>query len=135
MSTKRVAGVDLSSSSFCYVGLESDNSTWLFPVHVPGDPKKSSNLICNGLARFTAQAAKLNKKDRYKTWQRLHGAALAYGLTVEPRLEASAEAERSIIEAEMGVSTQRATATYTDSDRIANADRIADHWLERLGLD
>src|SRR5262249_18011385 len=79
--TKRVAGVDLSAKSFLFVGDLDDTSTWLLPIFVPGDAKKTVNLIKNHLARFYEMKS-IPEQHRRDLLIALCGAAKAHGLIV-----------------------------------------------------
>jgi len=79
--TKRVAGVDLSAKSFLYVGDLNDTSSWLLPVHVPGDAQKTINLLKNHLARFYEMKS-IPTAHKKNLWIALCGACKAHGIPV-----------------------------------------------------
>jgi hypothetical protein len=80
--TKKVAGVDLRSSSFAYIGDESDTSTWRVPIYFPGDNEKTVNHINNALARFS-ETGGIPEGDRASVFLLLCGAARSRGISVK----------------------------------------------------
>jgi hypothetical protein len=102
MKTKRVSGVDLPSSSFGYVGDVNVTNTWKHAIHVPGDERKTVNLIKNALARFH-ETKGIPEEALHSVWLKVAGAAAAHGIKVEqkepqksPHLLADFLAERFI---------------------------------------
>ena len=81
-----VCGVNLPSSSFAYVGDESDTSTWKFPIHFPGDEPATRNHIKNALARFSETGA-IPECERASVFLILCGAARSHGITVRLTLK------------------------------------------------
>jgi hypothetical protein len=80
--TRKVSGVDLSAKSFLYVGDLNDTSSWLLPVHVPGDLQKTINLLKNHLARFY-EMKNIPPAHKNNLWIALCGACKAYGIPVD----------------------------------------------------
>ncbi len=79
--TKKVAGVDLASSSFAYVGNPDDTSTWKLPLFFPGDQTKTVNHVKDALGRFEQTA--IPDEHREMVRHTIAGAAKAHGLRVE----------------------------------------------------
>jgi len=88
--TKKVAGVDLSSSSFAYVGDLNDTATWRHPLYVPGDTPKTVNLIKTALHRF-ADTKGVPEAERQSTWLMIVGAAKCQGIQVQKQAPAMAK--------------------------------------------
>jgi len=100
--TKSTAGVDLKPSSFAYVGDVNDTKTWKLALHVPGDARKTVNLIKNALVRFD-ECKEIPDSEKHSVWLKIAGAAQAHGIKVEqeepqksPHLLADFLAERFI---------------------------------------
>jgi hypothetical protein len=89
--SKSVAGVDLPPSSFAYVGDVNVTNTWKHAIHVPGDERKTVNLIKSALSRFH-EVKVIPAEQRFKVWQKIAGAAAAHGINVN---EADAPPEKS----------------------------------------
>lgn len=79
--TKRVAGEDLPSSAFAYVGDESDTSTWKLPIHFSTEAK-SARHVRNALARFN-QTKGIPEGEKEAVLARIKAAATKYGIDVE----------------------------------------------------
>jgi HK97 family phage prohead protease len=79
--TKKVDGVELSSSSFAFVGDDSDTSTWKLPIDFPGDDEKTKRHIRNALARFS-QTKGIPADEKPKVWKRIVAAAKKHGIKV-----------------------------------------------------
>ena len=99
--TKKVAGEELKSSAFAYVGDESDPSTWKFPLHF-STKEKSARHVRNALARFNqAKGIPADKKTEVKA--KILAAAKQYGVEVSED-EEKAEVvtlDRSFLKAEV----------------------------------
>ena len=78
--TKRVAGEDLPSSAFAYVGDPEDTSTWKLPIKFSTDEKTKSH-IRNALSRFN-QTQGIPAGERSKVYQRIVSAAKQHGIDV-----------------------------------------------------
>ena len=78
--TKRVAGEDLPSSAFAYVGDANDTSTWKLPIKFSTDAKTKSH-IRNALSRFN-QTQGIPSGERSKVYQRIVSAAKQHGIDV-----------------------------------------------------
>lgn len=72
--TKKVAGKDLSSGSFAYVGDATDPSTWKLPIHDEAHAK-------NALARFN-QTKGIPADQKEGVWKKIVSAAKKFGITV-----------------------------------------------------
>lgn len=72
--TKRVAGKDLPSSKFAYVGDPNDTSTWKLPIHDAGH-------VRNALARF-GQTKGIPADQKDKVWNKIVAAAKKFGIKV-----------------------------------------------------
>ena len=87
--TKKVAGKNLSSSAFAYVGDPEDTSTWKFPVHDKSHAK-------NALARWgQAKGIPADKKDG--VYKKIVSAAKKFGIKVSE--EKSANNDEAILAA------------------------------------
>ncbi len=81
VKTKRVAGEDLTSSAFAYVGDKDDPSTWKLPIKFSSDAKTKSH-IRNALARFNqTQGIPAGEKDAVHA--RIVAAAKQHGIDVD----------------------------------------------------
>ena len=81
MKTKKVHGVDLSASSFAFVGDLEDPKTWKLPLYFPNDAAKTRNHIKNALFRF-ADTKEIPDAARASVWRTIAGAAKAHGIKV-----------------------------------------------------
>lgn len=79
-NTKRVAGEDLESSAFAYVGDAKKKSTWKLPIKFSSEAK-SKRHVRNAIARFD-QTDMPNKDEKAKAWKRIVAAAKKYGIEV-----------------------------------------------------
>lgn len=136
---KKVAGVELLSSSFAYVGDKNDPSTWHLPVFVPHDAKKTSNLIASALHRVDVIKG-IPNDQRAEVRLLLHGAALAHGLEVDrPQLAAKSNASTPAAEptppVPLVMNEQIEEIDPAVSEAIARADHLADRLLRSLGLE
>jgi len=123
--TKKVAGVDLSASSFAFVGDENDTSTWKLPIHFPGDIGKTRNHIKNALERFAT--TKIPDEQRADVWRTIAGAAKAHGIRVGPQPEPvvkNAETTSPAATGEMEVDLKAARAV---------GELAAERLLEKMG--
>lgn len=125
--TKKVAGVDLSASSFAYVGNLNDTSTWAIALYFPGDPAKTRNLIASALHRFS-ETKGIPESEWQATWLILVGAAKAHGIPAQHQAPAMAKSKLEkpapfVVDAE-GVDLKAA---------IAVADLAASRFLHTLG--
>lgn len=78
--TKRVAGEDLSSSAFAYVGDPDDTSTWKLPIKFSSEEKTKSH-IRNALARFN-QTQGIPASEKAKVKAKIVAAAKKHGIDV-----------------------------------------------------
>ena len=90
--TKKVAGVDLSSACFAYVGDEKDTSTWKLPLFIPGNVSLTRNHVKNAIARF-AETKGIPVIERATVWQMIAGAAKAQGISVQRETPEPAKSE------------------------------------------
>jgi hypothetical protein len=102
--TKRVAGVDLPSSSFAFVGDSDKTETWKLPISFPGDDEKTKTHIRNALARFE-QTKGIPDDKKAEVKAKIDAAASAHGIKHDEahekailddfhqRLDAAAEAK------------------------------------------
>lgn len=79
-NTKRVAGEDLESSAFAYVGDVKKKSTWHLPIKFKSEAKTKRH-IRNAISRFD-QTDMPNKDEKAKAWKRIVAAAKKYGIEV-----------------------------------------------------
>jgi HK97 family phage major capsid protein len=79
-NTKRVAGEDLASSAFAYVGDEKKKSTWKLPIEFKSDAKTKRH-IRNAIARYDSTDMP-NKAEKEKAWDRIVAAAKKYGIEI-----------------------------------------------------
>jgi hypothetical protein len=79
--TKRVAGVDLPSHCFAYVGDPEKTETWKLPINFPGDEKKTERHIRNALARFE-QTQGIPDGEKSKVKAKIEAAARSHGIEV-----------------------------------------------------
>lgn len=78
--TKKVAGEDLSSSAFAYVGDADDPSTWKLPIKFSTDAKSASH-VRNALARF-GQTQGIPSDKKPGVLAKLKSAAKKHGIDV-----------------------------------------------------
>jgi hypothetical protein len=79
MKTKKIAGVDLGSECFAFVGDLEDPKTWKLPVYFPNDAAKTRNHIKNAVERF-ADCKIPDDEQRTEVWRVIAGAAKAHGI-------------------------------------------------------
>lgn len=94
--TKRVAGEDLTSSAFAYVGDKNDPSTWKLPLHFSSE-EKSKRHVRNALARFN-QTKGIPEDEKESVHAKIVAAAHKYGIDVESE-KAKAEAFQGLVKA------------------------------------
>jgi HK97 family phage prohead protease len=90
--TKKVAGVDLTSDCFAYVGDPDKTSTWKLPIKFPGDDEKTKSHIRNALARFE-QTEGIPADEKPKVLAKIKAAAKANGIDVDEGKSAPPAAE------------------------------------------
>jgi hypothetical protein len=133
---KTVAGVELCSSSFAYVGNENNPTTWLLPLFVRGDAKKTSNLIASALHRVDAVKG-IPNDQRATVRLLLYGAAIAHGLHID-RSKFAAPVIQTAEPPTPAVPVVVQEPIETDPEVLAaivRADLLADRLLRSLGLD
>lgn len=96
--TKRVAGEDLPSSAFAYVGNPTETATWKFPIHFSTKDKSASH-VRNALARF-GQAKGIPESDKAAVLGKIKAAAKKYGVEVSDEAEKIAKALEAAINKE-----------------------------------
>ncbi|MGA3295274.1 MAG: phage major capsid protein [Candidatus Acidiferrales bacterium] len=79
-NTKRVAGEDLTSDAFAYVGDAKKKSTWHLPIKFKSEAKTKRH-IRNAISRFD-QTDMPDKAEKEKAWKRIVAAAKKYGIEV-----------------------------------------------------
>lgn len=79
-NTKRVAGEDLESSAFAYVGDAKKKSTWKLPIKFKSEAKTKRH-IRKAIARFD-QTDMPNASEKAKAWERITAAAKKYGIEI-----------------------------------------------------
>ncbi len=94
--TKRVAGEDLTSSAFAYVGDKNDPSTWKLPIHFSSE-EKSKRHVRNALARFN-QTKGIPEDEKESVHAKIVAAAHKYGIDVEGE-KAKAESFHDLVKA------------------------------------
>lgn len=100
--TKRVAGEDLPSSAFAYVGDKNDTSTWKLPLHFSSE-EKSKRHVRNALARFN-QTQGIPEGEKSKVYAKIVAAAKKYGIDVseeEKKAKAILEFIKSLLQKEV----------------------------------
>lgn len=80
--TKRVAGVNLPSHCFAYVGDPEKTETWKLPIEFPGDEEKTKRHIRNALARFS-QTQGIPDDEKPKVKAKIEAAARSHGIDVD----------------------------------------------------
>lgn len=93
--TKRVAGEDLPSSAFAYVGNPTETATWKFPIHFSTKDKSASH-VRNALARF-GQAKGIPESEKAAVLGKIKAAAKKYGVEVSDESEKIAKALEAAI--------------------------------------
>ena len=78
VKTKCVAGIDLRSECFGYVGDPEDTSTWKLPIYFRGNESLTRNHIKNAVERFAD--CKIPDAQRAEVWRTIVGAARAHGI-------------------------------------------------------
>lgn len=86
--TKRVAGEDLGSDCFAYVGDKDDTSTWKLPIKFSTDAKTKSH-VRNALARFE-QTKGIPEGEKAKVKSKIEAAAKKHGIEVSDEAKKSA---------------------------------------------
>lgn len=94
--TKRVAGEDLPSSAFAYVGDKEDPSTWKLPLHFSSE-EKSKRHVRNALARFD-QTKDIPDDKKESVHAKIAAAAKKCGIDVEGE-KAKAEEFHDLVKA------------------------------------
>ncbi len=94
--TKRVAGEDLTSSAFAYVGDKDDPSTWKLPIHFSSE-EKSKRHVRNALAR-ESQTKGIPEDEKAAVHAKIVAAAKKYGIDVESE-KAKADAFCDLVKA------------------------------------
>lgn len=79
-NTKRVAGEDLTSKAFAYVGDAKKKSTWKLPIEFKSEAKTKRH-IRNAIARFD-QTDMPNADAKAAAWKRIVAAAKKYGIEI-----------------------------------------------------
>jgi hypothetical protein len=132
--TKKVSGISLGAECFAYVRDKSDGAGWRFPIYFPGNQLLTANHIKNALSRFGE--SKIPKNLRQKTWDRIVGAAMAYGITVPAELEETYSPQNAIVEAEENIKlpVPLDAADLEEEERDARNDRVAEKLLNRWGI-
>jgi hypothetical protein len=126
LKTKKVHGVDLSASSFAFVGDVEDPKTWKLPLYFPNDTAKTINHIKNALFRF-ADTKEIPDAARTETWRTIAGAAKAHGIRVGTQPETvakNAETKSPAITDEMEVDLKAARAV---------GELAAERFLKQIG--
>ena len=95
--TKRVAGVDLPSHCFAYVGDEDKTETWKLPIEFPGDDEKTKRHIRNALARFE-QTQGIPDGEKAKVNAKIEAAARSHGIEVDGAKAVMSEVVKSMID-------------------------------------
>jgi hypothetical protein len=85
--TKRVAGEDLTSDCFAYVGDKDETSSWKLPIKFSTDAKTKSH-IRNALARFE-QTKGIPEGSKAKVKSKIDAAAKEHGIEVSDEVKKS----------------------------------------------
>src|ERR1700730_6720464 len=88
VKTKKIAGIDLPSSSFAYVGDSENPATWKLPFFFRGNEALTRNHLKNALHRFADTA--IPESERAYVWRMIAGAAKAHGIRVGRQTASSA---------------------------------------------
>ena len=111
--TKRVAGEDLTSEHFAYVGDPEKTETWKFPISGFSSEEKTKRHVRNALARFNqAKGIPADKKAEVKA--KIVAAAKKYGI------EVSDEEDKAEV-LTLGRSSLKAETQYIKESIVAKA--------------
>ena len=80
--TKLIAGEELSSSAFAYVGKADDTKTWEFAIKF-ADAKTTKKFLRGHLATYEKSSLVLPEADRAQVLKRIEAAALPFHLDVK----------------------------------------------------
>ena len=135
--TKSINGVSCSASCFAHVGDEENTATWLLPLWIPGDEKKTLNALKTSLHRF--DSAKIPDCEKQRVFDTVRGALLSHGIAVE-RLTFAAKSDAPTPAAEPPPPLPEMKTKPVEKDPeieavIADADRRATALLRSLGYE
>src|SRR6266404_4094956 len=137
--TKSINGVSCSASCFAHVGDEENTATWLLPLWIPSDEKKTLNALKTSLHRF--DSAKIPDCEKQRVFDTVRGALLSHGIAVE-RLTFAAKSDAPTPAAEPPpppplpeVKTKPVEKDPIVEAAIADADRRCTALLRSLGLE
>jgi hypothetical protein len=138
--TKKVNGVDLSSSCFAFVGDIENTATWKVAVYFPGNAEKSKASILDAFGKFESMTHTwIPSESVQRVFDTIRGAALANGIFVERQAF-----EQQILQAPAPITTPKPEAPSVQKLRERNriskeaeafADRKADELLAMMGLE
>lgn len=96
--TKRVAGEDLASSCFAYVGDPDKTDTWHYPIKCFSTEEKTKRHIRNALSQWEKPNGKKNIPDdeQAAVYRRIKAAARKYGIGSDSDKAAQAEMVKSM---------------------------------------
>jgi len=136
--TRRVAGQHVSSDVFAFVGSPDDVASWRFCICIPGDLKKTENLISSALEQIKAGhfPAVIPETQREAVKFLIFGAALAHNMRVDRELLTIKSNEPDPAPAGEPAEQVKVTAPAPEVDEaILLADRAAEKFLRAMGLD
>ena len=139
--TKSINGVSCGAACFAYIGDEQNTATWLLPLWIPGDEKKTLNALKTSLHRF--DSAKIPDCDKQRVFDTIRGALLSHGIDTDRRTfaaknEATQPAEPSTPTAPVKPPKTLAKEILSQKEVkeiTALADIKADLFLRQLGLE
>ena len=125
--------MDCNSSCFAYVGDEQDSATWMLPVYIPGDAKKSLNAVKSSLHHV--DTAKIPDADRQRVFDTIRGASLALGINVARRTFATSGDAPTAAVPTPPVRTKPLKKDLYVEAVVAEQDRFCNELLRSLGLE
>ena len=138
--TKSINGVSCGAACFAYIEDEQNTATWLLPLWIPGDAKKTLNALKTSLHRF--DSAKIPDCEKQRVFDTVRGALLSHGIDVERRaFAAKSNAPTPAAEPPPPprplpeVKTKPVKKDPMIEAVIADADRRATELLRSLGLE
>lgn len=120
--TKRVAGEDLPSSAFAYVGDSNDTGTWKLPIKFSSE-EKTKRHIRNALARFN-QTQGIPDGEKAKVKAKIVAAAKKHGIDVGDE-EQKAQADFDMLKSLVQAATER-VGLFKSADVAKSLSNICD---------
>lgn len=119
--TKRVAGEDLTSDCFAYVGDKDDTSTWKLPIKFSTDAKTKSH-VRNALARFN-QTKGIPADEKAKVKAKIVAAAKKHGIEVSDEAD---KAMKSWVDGEVNALIEKTAEKKGLKKGMYEVSRLAD---------